>query len=142
MQRYFIDSWLLPCSLRSHRTANPRPKMGHSEKSCIFAENCQDIKFSRQMTFIERIKQLREQHQLPQRKVAEALDIDGATYCKIERGERKAKREQLFIIAELLKADKNELLTLWLADQVVAVVADEKELSNKVLNIAKERTTG
>ena len=27
-QRYFIESWLLPCSLRSHRTANPRPKMG------------------------------------------------------------------------------------------------------------------
>ena len=28
VQRYFLDSWLLPCSLRSHRTANPRPKMG------------------------------------------------------------------------------------------------------------------
>jgi hypothetical protein len=28
VQRNFIDSWLLPCSLRSHRTANPRPKMG------------------------------------------------------------------------------------------------------------------
>jgi len=28
VQRYFSDSWLLPCSLRSHRTANPRPKMG------------------------------------------------------------------------------------------------------------------
>jgi len=27
-QRYFIDSWLLPCLLRSHRIANPRPKMG------------------------------------------------------------------------------------------------------------------
>ena len=27
-QRYFIDSWLLPCSLRSHRTANPTPKNG------------------------------------------------------------------------------------------------------------------
>ena len=26
-QRYFINSWLLPCSLHSHRTANPRPKM-------------------------------------------------------------------------------------------------------------------
>jgi len=23
-----INSWLLPCSLRSHRSANPRPKMG------------------------------------------------------------------------------------------------------------------
>ncbi len=89
------------------------------------------------MTFTERIKQLREQCQLPQRKVAEALDIDSATYCKIERGERKAKREQLSIIAKLLNADKNELLTLWLADQVVAVVAGEKEIAEKVLNIAK-----
>jgi len=71
----FIDSWLL------------------LKKSCIFAENCQDIKFSRRMTFTERIKQLREQRQLPQRKVVEALDIDGATYCKIEGGERKVKRE-------------------------------------------------
>jgi len=92
------------------------------------------------MTFIERIKQLREQCQLPQRKVAEALDIDGATYCKIERGERKAKREQLSLLAELLKADKNELLTLWLADQVTKLVADEKEISNDILNIVKKNT--
>jgi len=28
VQKYFTESWLLPCSLRSHRTANPRPKMG------------------------------------------------------------------------------------------------------------------
>ena len=28
MQRYFIDSWLSPCSLRSHRTANSTPKNG------------------------------------------------------------------------------------------------------------------
>jgi len=28
VQRYFLNSWLLPCSLRSHRTANPRPKIG------------------------------------------------------------------------------------------------------------------
>ena len=90
------------------------------------------------MTFTERIKQLREQCQLPQRKVAEVLDIDSATYCKIERGERKAKREQLVIIAELLKADEKELLALWLADQVTAIVEDDKEMSNKVLDIAKK----
>jgi transcriptional regulator with XRE-family HTH domain len=90
------------------------------------------------MTFTERLKQLREQCQLSQRKVAEALDIDSATYCKIERGERKAKREQLSIIAKLLKTDQEELLVLWLADQVTAVVADEKELSNDVLKIAKQ----
>ena len=90
------------------------------------------------MTFTERLKQLREQCQLPQRKVAGALDIDGATYCKIERGERKAKREQLPLLAELLKADKDELLTLWLAEQVIAVVKDDKELSDKALDIAKK----
>ena len=93
------------------------------------------------MTFRERIKQLREQCRLPQRKVAEALDIDGATYCKIERGERKAKRGQLAIIAKLLKADEEELLTLWLADQVSAVVEDDKKVADKALSIAKENLT-
>gem|GEM_PF-5811578 len=28
VQKYFIKSWLLPRSLRSHRIANPRTKMG------------------------------------------------------------------------------------------------------------------
>ena len=91
------------------------------------------------MLFTEKIRQLREECQIPQRKLAAALDIDTATYCKYEKGERRPKREQVFIIAELLKADKDELLALWLADQVIAVVADEKELSNKVLDIAKKR---
>lgn len=91
------------------------------------------------MTFTERLKQLREQRQLPQRKVAEALDIDSATYCKIERGERKAKREQLSILAKLLQADEKELLILWLADQVAEVVGKDKEISDKVLNSAKQK---
>ncbi|MDR2584699.1 MAG: helix-turn-helix domain-containing protein [Prevotellaceae bacterium] len=90
------------------------------------------------MTFIEQIKQLREASQLPQRVLAAALEIDTATYCKIEKGERRVRREQVFMIAELLKADKDELLTLWLAGQVAAVVEDDKELSDKVLKIAKE----
>jgi transcriptional regulator with XRE-family HTH domain len=90
------------------------------------------------VTFTERIKQLRGQRQLPQRKIAKALDIDSATYCKIERGERRARKEHLPILAELLQADREELLTLWLANQVTTVVANDKELSNKVLYIAKE----
>ena len=88
--------------------------------------------------FIERIKQLREERQLPLRKLAAALDIDSATYWKIEKGERRAKKEYIPIIAELLETDKDELLTLWLAEQLAAVVADEKEIAEKALNIAKE----
>jgi transcriptional regulator with XRE-family HTH domain len=89
------------------------------------------------MTFTERIRQLRGQRQLPQRKVAEALDIDGATYCKIERGERRARKEHLSILADILHADREELLTLWLADQVYEIVGDE-DVKTEVLNVVAE----
>jgi hypothetical protein len=36
-----------------------------------------------------------------------------------------------------LNADYEELLALWLADQVTVVVAEDKEISDKVLDIAK-----
>jgi len=88
------------------------------------------------MLFNERIKQLREDYQMPQRKLAAAMDIDTASYCKIEKGERRARREHIQIIAELLQANTEELLTLWLADQVAAVVAEDKEIAPKILKIA------
>lgn len=90
------------------------------------------------MRFTVRIKQLREERQMPQRQFAAALEIDTATYSKIEKGERRVKAEQVVIIAELLKTDKNELLALWLADQVSAVVTDEQSVADKALNIAKK----
>jgi transcriptional regulator with XRE-family HTH domain len=90
------------------------------------------------MTFTEQIKRLREERQIPQRKMAAALDIDTATYCKYEKGERRPKRKQVVIIAELLQADEKELLSLWLADQVVAVVTDEKEVADQALKMAQQ----
>jgi transcriptional regulator with XRE-family HTH domain len=89
------------------------------------------------MMFNERIKQLREDRQIPQRKLAAAMDIDTASYCKIEKGERRARKKYISVIAELLQTDYGELLKLWLADQVTAVMVDEKELLNDVLKIAK-----
>ncbi|UKI43538.1 MAG: helix-turn-helix domain-containing protein [Porphyromonadaceae bacterium] len=47
------------------------------------------------MLFTDKIKDLRLHSQLPQRKLAAALDIDTATYCKIEKGERKARKDQV-----------------------------------------------
>ena len=91
------------------------------------------------MMFIERIRQLRESRRLPQRKLAEALDIDSATYCKIERGERRAKREHIPIIAQLLQTDPKELLTLWLADQVAEVMENDREISDRVLENVKQK---
>ena len=88
--------------------------------------------------FSERIKELRIQNQMPQRKLAAALDIDTATYCKIERGERKARREQVEVIAYVLNADKKELIKLWLADKVYEVVSGESNVQD-ILNVVNEK---
>ena len=90
------------------------------------------------MMFANKIRQLREERELLQRHVSAALDVDNAMYCKIERGERRAKREQVVKLAELLQVESKELLTLWLADQVNAVVANENELANSVLDVVRK----
>lgn len=76
--------------------------------------------------FGEKIRTLIEKQGLFLRQVTALLDMDTAQLSKIERGLRQMKREQTPIIAQILKADKDELLTLWLTDQVYEVVQDEK----------------
>jgi transcriptional regulator with XRE-family HTH domain len=47
-----------------------------------------------------------------QRQFASALEIDTPMFRKIERGERRAKCKQVIAIANLLKANPKEFLTL------------------------------
>jgi transcriptional regulator with XRE-family HTH domain len=54
----------------------------------------------------ENIKQLREDRQIPQRKLVAGFDIDTASYCKIERNECYAHKEHIPMIAELLQGAK------------------------------------
>lgn len=91
------------------------------------------------MLFANKIRELRESKQILQRHMSATLDMDNAMYCKIEKGDRRAKREQIPMIADILQTDEKELLALWLADQVVEVVERDKEIYDKVLNIAKEK---
>lgn len=88
--------------------------------------------------FSERIKELRIQNQMLQRQLAAALDIDTATYCKIEKGERKAKKEQVSILAKLFNVNTEHLLTLWLADQVSVVVSNDQKIASKALSLVVE----
>lgn len=93
------------------------------------------------MLFANKIKELREGKQLLQRHVSAALDMDNAMYCKIERGDRRAKREQIPMIAGILQTDAEQLLVLWLADQLIATVADDKSIADKALKIAQQALT-
>lgn len=76
--------------------------------------------------FGERIRDLRGKQNLYLRQVVPLLEMDTAQLSKIEKGLRQIKREQIPIIAGILKANSDELITLWLADQIYAVVKDEK----------------
>lgn len=85
-----------------------------------------------------RIKELRESQGLLQRQLSAQLEIDTPMFSKIERGERRAKREQVLKIAELLKADVKELLALWLGDQIMEIVTDEEQALQALKMAEKE----
>jgi transcriptional regulator with XRE-family HTH domain len=89
------------------------------------------------MHFGERIKELRESQGLLQRQLAANLEIDTPMFSKIERGERKAKREQVEQLAELLHADKPALFSIWLADQILDLIKNEPQ-ANEAIEIVKK----
>jgi transcriptional regulator with XRE-family HTH domain len=64
--------------------------------------------------------------------------MDTAQLSKIERGERQAKKETVLKIAVILKVKDDELLTLWLADQIYDVVKNEKN-ALKAMMVAEEK---
>ncbi|WP_150452620.1 helix-turn-helix domain-containing protein [Arenibacter lacus] len=76
------------------------------------------------MKLANRIKELRESQGLLQRQLSAQLEIDTPMFSKIERGERRAKQEQVLKIAEILKVSPDELIALWLTDQIVDLVAN------------------
>ena len=71
--------------------------------------------------------------------MANALGIGVPMYCRIERGERSVRKEQIPIIAEALKADSGDLLKLWLADQMSTLMEGEEEVFNDVVTIARNK---
>ena len=75
--------------------------------------------------FGERVKELREQQNILQRQLAAALEMDTAMLSKIERGERKARKEHVVALAAVLNSDVNDLMIRWLADQVYDILKDE-----------------
>lgn len=85
----------------------------------------------------KKIKELREEHGLLQQQLSAALEIDTPMYSKIERGERKAKRSQIPIMAKLFKIDEKELLTIWLADKVLDTVENEDEIKSDAIIYAQ-----
>ncbi len=78
------------------------------------------------MKFGEKIKFLREKHNLFQREVAAELKIDAPLYSKIEGGLRNARREQVEGLAKIFNVNEEELISSWLADRIIDLLKEEK----------------
>lgn len=84
------------------------------------------------------LREQRENKGLLLRHVAAKLDVDVAILSKIERGERRAKKEHIIKLAEILELDKEQLIVQYLSDKILYELKDE-ELGQKALKVAEQR---
>ncbi len=87
----------------------------------------------------QKIRAMREQQNLLLRQVAAQLEVDTALMSKIERGERNASKQQVIDISKFLKANEEELLTLWLADKIESAIVEEPSIAYQAMKIANKK---
>ena len=81
------------------------------------------------MLFGKKIRELRDENGVLQRQLAALLEIDTPMFSKIERGDRRAKREQVIKLAEYFHQDENEMLTFgWLTKCLMRWMASENSV--------------
>ena len=86
----------------------------------------------------EKLRKLREENELPLRKVAALLDMDVAILSKMERGERKMTKEVVQKLAKIYNHNEDELMVMFLSDKIVYELRDEA-LSMDALKVAEEK---
>jgi HTH-type transcriptional regulator, competence development regulator len=86
----------------------------------------------------ERVRKLRESHNILLRQLAAKLDMDTAMLSKMERGDRFFRKEDIFLLAEIFKKPEEELLTLWLADKIIELIKNEPQATDALKMALKE----
>jgi transcriptional regulator with XRE-family HTH domain len=86
----------------------------------------------------DKVRELRETKGILLRQVAAYIEVDTALVSKLERGERKAQRDQIAKIAEFLEADEKELTLLWLADRITDDIKDEPQAFEALKFVEKQ----
>lgn len=93
------------------------------------------------MLFSEKIRLLRQERGLLQRKLAQAIGVDIPMYSRYEHGERRPKRAQVVKLAKLLGTDANELVALWLAEDAMSAIGHDK-MSARAATLLRETLDG
>lgn len=93
------------------------------------------------LTIGEKLRQLREENNLPLRRVSALIEVDVAVLSKMERGERKLTKEIVLKLADAYKYNVDELIVLFLSERIMYEIQDEV-LGKKALKVAKKRVEG
>ena len=96
------------------------------------------IVFMSTETIGEKLRHIREEKELPLRKVAALLDIDVAILSKMERGERRITKEVVLKLADIYDYNTDDLLVSFLSDKILYEIQDE-DLGIEALKVAEER---
>ncbi|MCD4694892.1 MAG: helix-turn-helix domain-containing protein [Bacteroidales bacterium] len=86
----------------------------------------------------EIIRNKREDKGMLLRQLAAMIDVDTAILSKIERGERKARREQIQKIAKALGLNEENLLIEYLSENIAYEILEE-EKAKDVLKVAESK---
>ena len=96
------------------------------------------IDFMSTETIGEKLRHIREEKELPLRKVAALLDIDVAILSKMERGERRITKEVVLKLANIYDYNVDDLLVSFLSDKILYEIQDE-DLGIEALKVAEEK---
>ena len=84
------------------------------------------------------IRTKREEKGMLLRQLAAMIDVDTAIISKIERGERKARREQIIKISKVLGLNEKEILIEYLSENIAYELLQEDSV-NDVLKVVEKK---
>jgi len=84
------------------------------------------------------VREKREEKGWLLRHLAAEIDIDQALLSKIERGERKATKEQIIKFETVLALKKGELMLQYLSENIAYEIVEEKNALD-VLHVAEDK---
>ncbi|MEP2025827.1 MAG: helix-turn-helix transcriptional regulator [Reichenbachiella sp.] len=89
-------------------------------------------------SFGEYIRNLREQKEIPIRKVAAALDLDQSTLSKFERGERLPPEKIIPELAAYFEVELEEMRLSYFSDKVLNPILSDQN-AEKILETATKK---
>lgn len=84
------------------------------------------------------IRTLRENANLPLRKLASSLDIDQSTLSKIERGERQFTSDMIPKLAKVFNLEYKDLQVMFLKEKLLADLTNENFALEAIMEVQKE----